>query len=89
MSRIDFRIPDQKKEKLQAYCTVHTTTISKLLMDYIDILLSESKPTAEEKSSVSSKEYNYCVCGVDLNTLSMQDRLLHTECRKKSGFVDV
>ena len=86
MDRIDIRVPDEKKEKLQDYCTVHDITISKLLMDYIDTLLSKSnagKSPAREKNSVKktapTMAYHCPYCGKDITHLIPIDRLNHLQ----------
>ena len=80
MSKIEFRISDEKKTKLKSYCTEHEITVSKLLVDYVDTLLSKSgnagKAPVSKKNSV---KYQYCDCGIDLFTLPPQDRLLHVQ----------
>lgn len=80
MSKIEFRISDEKKIKLKAYCTVHNITISKLLINYVDTLVGNTdKSPAKKKNSVKERKYQYCDCGVDLFALSTQDRILHLQ----------
>ena len=83
MSRIEFRISDQKKGELTGYCTVHNITISKLLMDHIDTLLSKSNMPAKEKNSVKKaaviKLYHCPYCGKDITRLIPPDRLKHLQ----------
>jgi len=86
MARIYLRISDQKKDGLKDYCTVHNITTSKLLMDYIDTLLSKSnagKSPAKEKNSgeriAMIKLYHCPYCGKDITGLIPIDRLNHLQ----------
>lgn len=69
MKCITYRIDDEKGEQLKNYCIECGVSIQKLLDNHIDITL-----LAWEKS-----KYRYCGCGIDLFTLSPQDRLLHVQ----------
>jgi hypothetical protein len=66
MSICQFRIDDKVHDRFKKYCAGRDTTMSKVLLDCIDILVPENK-------------YRYCDCGIDLFTLSPQDRLLHVQ----------
>jgi hypothetical protein len=91
MSRIEFRITDEKKDELTDYCTTHDITISKLLMNYIDTLLSKpgnaGKSPAREKNSGKRiaviKLYHCPYCGKDITSLIPPDRLSHLQNCKK------
>jgi hypothetical protein len=91
MSKIEFRISDEKKTKLKSYCTEHEITISKLLMNYIDTLLSKpgnaGKSPASKKNSVKKtaliKLYHCPYCGKDITSLIPIDRLNHLQNCKK------
>ena len=61
-----FRIDNKVHSRFKEYCTGKDTTMSKVLLDYIDILVPGCK-------------FHYCDCGVDLFALPAQDRLNHLQ----------
>lgn len=83
MSRIDLRISNQKKEELKDYCTSRKITVSKLLMNYIDTLLSKSNTPVSKKNSVKKpvliKLYHCPHCGKDITHLDTPSRLTHLQ----------
>jgi len=93
-SLIKFRIGQEKKEQFQQYCNVHNISMTDAIISQIDKLIevdqgsNEMVLPREEKNSVESTpdppKYQYCTCGIDLMTLSVQDRILHIQnCRLK------
>jgi len=93
-SLIKFRIGQEKKEQFQQYCNAHNVSMTDAIISQIDKLIevdqgsNEMVLPREEKNSVKSTspspKYQYCTCGIDLMTLSVQDRILHIQnCRLK------
>jgi len=81
MELIRFNVESKFKDKFKEYCISRDTTMSKVLIDYIGTLLNKNAGNSpgEEKNSV--KTY-YCGCGLDLSTLSTQDRIDHvSKCK--------
>ena len=84
MGKIEFRIPDKKKDKLKDYCVVHNITISKLFINYVDTLVEKpNKVPVKEKNSgknaTLTKLFHCPWCGTDITELVPADRLNHLQ----------
>jgi len=88
-SLIRFRIDQEKKDRFQQYCNVHNISMTDAIISRIDELIEVDQGSDEvvlpgaEKNSVESTpdppKYQYCTCGIDLMTLSVQDRIQHIQ----------
>lgn len=86
---IILRADDKLHAQFKQYCTNKSTTMSKVLIDYIYTLVEKpGKAPAKEKNSVKSTPpttaYHCPWCGKDIAHLIPPDRLKHLQNCKNS-----